>query len=122
VLLEETRRGALTHTSLNLGDRRVMAMSAPRVDSRLVAAVELLDDPTVRIAETNRRLGVVAGALGLPRPSYEEVRRLVHEYRRLGPRPGAGAVLLDVAFRVRPPTALGDYFVGTLPPEAPRRR
>ena len=99
-----------------------MAMSAPRVDSRLVAAVELLDDPTVRIAETNRRLGVVAEALGLPRPSYEEVRRIVYEFRRLGPQPGAGAVLIDIAFRVRPPTAFGDYLAGTLPPEPPRRR
>jgi hypothetical protein len=99
-----------------------MTMSAPRVDSRLVAAVELLDDPTVRIAETNRRLGVVADALGLPRPSYEEVRRIVHEYRRLGPRPGAGAVLLEIAFRLRPPTAFGDYLVGTLPSEPPTRR
>jgi hypothetical protein len=99
-----------------------MAPFAPRIDSRLVAAIERLDDTTVRIAETNRRLGELADTLGLTRPSYEQVRTIVHDFRRLGPRPGAGQVLLDIAFRVRPPTAFGDYLVDTLPPEPPRRR
>jgi hypothetical protein len=93
--------------------------SAPRIDPRLVAAIERLDDVTVRIAEMNRRLGEVADALGLPRPSYEQVRTITHELRRLGPRPGPGQLLLDIAFRVRPPTALGDYLAGTLPSEPP---
>jgi hypothetical protein len=99
-----------------------VAASAPRIDSRLVAAIERLDDEAVRIAETNRRVGEVADALDLPRPSYEQVRTIVHEFRRLGRRPGIGHVLLEIAFRARPPTALGDYLVGTLPPELPRRR
>jgi hypothetical protein len=99
-----------------------MAASAPRIDSRLVAAVELLDEPTVCIAETNRRVGEVAAALELPKPSYEQVRTIVHRARRLGKHPGAGRVLLEIAFRARPPTAFGDYLVGTLPPEPPRRR
>jgi hypothetical protein len=99
-----------------------MAASAPTIDSRLVAAIEVLDDPGVRIAETNRRLGEIADSLGLPRPSYEQVRTIVHRARRLGPQPGAGQVLLEIAFRVRPPTAFGDYLAGTLPPEPPRRR
>jgi hypothetical protein len=99
-----------------------VTVSAPRIDSRLVAAIECLDDASVRIAETNRRVGEVAEALGLARPSYEQVRKIVHEIRHLGPRVGPGQVLLDIAFRVRPPTAFGDYLVGTLPPEAGRRR
>jgi hypothetical protein len=33
--------------------------------------------------------------------------------------PSAGAVLLDIAFRVRPPIALLDYLAGTLPPRPP---
>ena len=99
-----------------------MTPSAPRIDPRLVAAIERLDDVTVRIAETNRRLGEFADALGLPRPSYEQVRTIVHEFRRLGPRPGPGQVLLDIAFRVRSPTTFGDYLTGTLPAETPRRR
>jgi hypothetical protein len=99
-----------------------VTVSAPRIDSRLVAAIECLDDASVRIAETNRRVGEVAEALGLARPSYEQVRKIVHETRRMGPRVGPGQVLLDIAFRVRPPTAFGDFLAGTLPPEPPRRR
>lgn len=61
------------------------------------------------IAETNRRVGALARSLGLVRPSYEQVRTLVHDARRRGRRPSAGDVLLDVAFRVRPPEALVEY-------------
>jgi hypothetical protein len=89
---------------------------APRIDSRLVAAAERLDEATTPIAETNRRVGAVAAELGLARPSYEQVRRIVVRARRLGRQPSAGDVLLDIAFRVRPPEALLDYLVGTLPP------
>jgi len=89
---------------------------APRIDARLVAALERLDDRDVPIAETNRRLGAIARALGAVRPSYEQVRRLVHIARRRGRRPSAGAILLDVAFRARPPTALLDFLADTLPP------
>jgi hypothetical protein len=96
--------------------------SAPRTDVRLVAAIERLDDETVRIAETNRRVGLVAEALGLPRPSYEQVRRIVHEARRRGRLPSTGDVLLDIAFRTRPPSALGEHLAGVLPPEPPTRR
>jgi hypothetical protein len=96
--------------------------SAPRTDVRLVAAIERLDDETVRIAETNRRVGLVAEALGLPRPSYEQVRRIVHEARRRGRLPSTGDVLLDIAFRTRPPSALGEHLAGVLPPEPPKRR
>jgi hypothetical protein len=99
-----------------------MLPSAPRVDVRLVAAAERLDDPAVRIAETNRRVGLVAEALGLTRPSYEQVRRIVHEARRRGRRPTTGDVLLDIAFRTRPPSAFGEHLAGVLPPERPRRR
>jgi hypothetical protein len=99
-----------------------MTSCAPRTDVRLIAAIERLDDPLVRIAETNRKVGLVAEALGLARPSYEQVRRIVHEARRRGWRPTTGDVLLDIAFRVRPPTALGEHLAGVLSPEPPRRR
>ncbi|HXV95894.1 MAG TPA: hypothetical protein VD695_05045 [Gaiellaceae bacterium] len=98
-----------------------MTSSAPRTDVRLIAAIERLDDPVVRIAETNRRVGLVAEALGLPRPSYEQVRRIVHAARRRGRLPTTGDVLLDIAFRTRPPTAFGDHLAGVLPP-GPRSR
>jgi hypothetical protein len=50
---------------------------APRYDLRLVEAIAALDDPRQPIAETCRRVGVVADRLRLPRPSYVHVRRYV---------------------------------------------
>jgi hypothetical protein len=90
---------------------------APRIDARLVAAAERLDSQTSPIAETNRRVGAVAAELGLVRPSYEQVRSVVKRARRLGRHPSAGDVLLDIAFRARPPAALLDHLTGTLPPD-----
>jgi hypothetical protein len=51
--------------------------SAPRYDPRLLEALGRLDDRNVPIAEVARRVGSVAAALGLPRPSYVHLRRLV---------------------------------------------
>ncbi len=64
------------------------------------------------MAETNRRIGFLARDLGLPKPSYQQVRLLVKEYRRGRLQPTAGRVLLDIAFRARPPEALLDYLAG----------
>jgi hypothetical protein len=91
-----------------------MLSFAPRIDSRLVAAAERLDGPTTPIAETNRRVGLVAGELGLIRPSYE--RMIVNRSRRHGRQSTAGDVLVEIAFRSRPPSAILDHLVGILPP------
>jgi hypothetical protein len=80
--------------------------AAPRIGPTLLAGLERLDDETVPIAEVNRRLGRLAGHLGLPRPSYEQVRVLVHEHRERGLAPTAGQVLLEVFLRTRPPLDL----------------
>jgi hypothetical protein len=92
---------------------------APRTDSRLIAALARLDDRDRPIAETSRRLGEVAAHLGLPQPSYEQVRRLVHELRtgRAEAKVTVGQVLLDIALRARPPVALVEVLSGTLPPK-----
>jgi hypothetical protein len=89
-----------------------MTAAAPRIDSRLVASVAWLDDRREPMAETNRRIGFLARDLGLPKPSYQQVRLLVKEYRRGRLQPTAGRVLLDIAFRARPPEALLDYLAG----------
>jgi hypothetical protein len=73
----------------------------PRVDERLVAALARLDDPTLPIAETNRRLGVVAEGLGLIRPSYQQVRVIVHELRSRRRSPRLGDTLLEIAYGMR---------------------
>ena len=80
-----------------------MVVIAPRIDSRLVAALVRIDDPRRPIAETNRRLGRVAAELGLAKPSYEQVRVIVHAIRRGKQEPAIGSLLLDLAFRTRSP-------------------
>lgn len=56
--------------------------------------------------------------MGLYRPSYEQVRVLVHTARRLR-RQGRGpvsTVALEVAFRVKPPDAILLHFLAPAPP------
>ena len=71
-----------------------------------MAAIERLDDDSLPIAEVNRRVGALASQLGFVRPSYEQIRVLVHEHREQGFAPTAGQILLDVALKTRPPHAL----------------
>ena len=47
-----------------------MTRSAARVDSRLVAALARIDDPALPMAETCRRIGLVADELAVPRPQH----------------------------------------------------
>jgi hypothetical protein len=81
---------------------------APRIPRRLLDEIDRQSRRTVPIAEMNRCVGRKAARIGLPRPSYEQVRVLVHTARRLrrqsGPR--VSTVAVDVSFRVRPPVAL----------------
>jgi hypothetical protein len=96
---------------------------APRISHQLLDAVVRLDDASVPIAETHRRVAAEATRLGLPRPSYQRIRELVHESRRLRRRrgPTATSVLLDVALRARPADALLDHMSGVGVPKIARR-
>jgi hypothetical protein len=91
-----------------------MPMFAPRISFRLLQTLDRVDDPTLPIAEINRRLGAEAWRLGLPRPSYQRIRVLVHQLRRIRLRkgPSTGEILFDIALRARPPTALVDHLSG----------
>lgn len=91
--------------------------AAPRIDSRLLAALTRLDDGTRPIADAHRSLGLVADWLGLARPSYEQVRVLVNAHRRRPLQPGVGETLLEIAMRAKPPGALLDVLSGTAPPK-----
>jgi hypothetical protein len=67
-----------------------MVRSGPRIDERLVAAIERFDDGAMPIAEVCRRVGNEAESAGLTRPSYEGIRQLVYlsramRQRRRGP-------------------------------------
>ena len=102
-----------------LDARRVPRLAfAPRLTPRLHAELARLDHPDVPIADIYRRLTAYARTQGLFRPSYEHVRRLVHLLRRLrhlaGRRSGA-RVLFEVAYNLRPPTALIDHLLDTGP-------
>jgi hypothetical protein len=93
---------------------------APRISPRLINALVRFDDRSIAIAETNRRVGEEAARLGLPRPSYERIRELVHEARRIRRGPTTSSVLLDVAFRARPPDAVLDHVSGVGAPNLRR--
>jgi hypothetical protein len=76
-------------------------------------ALEAVDDPGEPIAECRRRIGEVARELGLPRPSYERVRQLVHAHRLSRSKPDHIDAVLDLAFNTRPPEeVLADLLAG----------
>jgi hypothetical protein len=76
--------------------------SAPRIDPRLLAAIGDLDRRDRPIAETNRRVGLVASQLGLPKPSYEQVRTVVHASRNGRRYYGLVDAYIDLTFRTAP--------------------
>jgi hypothetical protein len=81
-----------------------MVRAAPRIDRRLLDALERLDDGTAPIAEVCRRLGAEADASGLTQPSYESVRELVHVLRELRSRklgPSALRILWEAGAGIR---------------------
>jgi hypothetical protein len=94
----------------------------PRIAPVLVEKLVALDDRRLPIAEVNRRLGEEAGRLGLHRPSYQRVRELVHEIRRLQREgePTTGSVLIDIMFRARPPDAFLEHISGVGVPRLPQ--
>jgi hypothetical protein len=96
-----------------------MTTSAARVGRKLRTELDRIDDGSLSIAEVNRRLGAAAERLGTTRPSYECVRRLVHERRRTNPGPTTLEVLTDASTRARPPGALLDHAAGIALPRLP---
>jgi hypothetical protein len=89
-----------------------VARCAPRLDSRLIAATGRIDKSSTSIAETYRRVALVAENLGLPRPSYESIRRIAHLIRARRRDPGIGEVLLDIDLRRRHSQELVDALAG----------
>jgi hypothetical protein len=87
----------------------------------VLEALVRLDDRTVPIAETYRRIAAEAERHGYTRPSYQRIRMLVHESRRVRRGPTTTSVLLDVMARVRPPEALIDHAAGIPLPDISRR-
>jgi hypothetical protein len=92
---------------------------APRISPRLLRILNRIDDPRLTFAELNRRLGAEAERLGLPRPSYQRVRELLHQLRWLRRQPTTAGVLWEVVMRVRPPEAFLDHISGVGVPRLP---
>jgi hypothetical protein len=78
---------------------------APRLPQRLLDEIERQAKRRGPIAEINRRVGAAAWRMGLPRPSYEQVRVLVHVARRLRrAKPmGVATAQLKFAYHELPP-------------------
>jgi hypothetical protein len=95
---------------------------AARIPDRLYRRLAKLDDQSVPIAETYRRVAVEAERLGLTRPSYERIRVLVHQSRRWrrAQGPTTSSVVVDVAFQLRPAGAILDQLAGTAVRTFPR--
>ena len=66
-----------TVSSRRVGHGTTVTSISPRYDLRLLEALRRLDDGKLPMAEVCRRLGAVADELGLMRPSYVHVRRLI---------------------------------------------
>lgn len=87
-----------------------MLAFAPTIPQRLLDEIERQSRRREPIAEINRRVGVAAARMSLHRPSYEQVRTLVHAARRLrraGPA-SVSTVAVQFAFRSIPPRAVVD--------------
>lgn len=69
-----------------------MCTSAPRIPQRLLVAIDRLDHGGRPIADVIRRVGAEAENMGIPRPSYERVRQLVHASRALRRRRGPSMI------------------------------
>lgn len=98
-----------------------MLSFAPRIPVRLLDEIERQSRGSVPIAEMNRCVGRAAARMELYRPSYEQVRVLVHAARRLrqsGPEP-VSTIAAQVAFRVKPPEAI---LLRLFAPPGPRLR
>lgn len=108
-----------------LDARRVPRLTfAPRLDPRLHRELGRLDDSRVPIAETYRRVAAYARRHQIFRPSYEHVRRLVHDLRRVRLARGASRrstaqLLFEVAYAVRPPAALIEHALEIGPTRPP---
>jgi hypothetical protein len=84
-----------------------MYAAGPRLDRRFLEDIVRLDDPTVSIAETYRRLRALAEQIGVPRPSYERVRIELRAAReRAQERGRARELALELAFNTRPADAV----------------
>jgi hypothetical protein len=74
-----------------------MVAAAPRMDPRLRRLACRLGRRRLATADVHRAVGGYASRIGVPRPSYEQVRLLVNEARiQYAARRVAAELILDV--------------------------
>jgi hypothetical protein len=100
---------------------------APRYDERILDAIRTLDDRDQPMAEICRRIGDVAGVLGLPRPSYVHLRRLLLTHRQLeddqrARREELREIAADVVAKLVTGRFVHAFDVAERVDQAPRRR
>jgi hypothetical protein len=87
---------------------------APRYDPRIVALVQELDDRRESMAETCRRVCAAAEVVGITRPSYVHLSRLIRELRELSEAERARRKVIRQAWG----WAAGELMVGRVPDPA----
>jgi hypothetical protein len=98
-----------------------MVASAVRTDVRVVRFIRRLEPRSASIAAVVRATGSFCEKSDLTRPSYEQIRLLVHEARdRRERRQAAARLVLEVDLRARPVSDLS-YLLDD-PRRAPRPR
>jgi hypothetical protein len=76
----------------------------------LIKAIAASDRRKRSIADTHRHVGALAAEIGLTRPSYEQVRTIVH-LLRTDPRDSRAAeIIIGVALGTRPAQAMSDLW------------
>jgi hypothetical protein len=109
-----------------LSDDVGVVRAAPLIDPRLLRLARRLDRNPRPIAAIVRDVGAYAERIGIPRPSYEQLRVHVHEARaRREEQRRARELLLDVELGVRSPRDLLPLFERVLmagPPLRERER
>jgi hypothetical protein len=98
-----------------------MVVSSVRTDARVVRFIRRFEPRSASIAAVVRATGSFCEKSGLTRPSYEQVRLLVHDARdRRERRKAAAKLVLEVDLRARPLSDL-NYLLDD-PRRAPRPR
>ena len=92
--------------------------AAPRIDERLIRAIERAP-AKASAAEVTRAVGDIAWSLGLPRPSYEQVRVIVRESQWETERVSDWSVLYDIMIGTRPAYDLVNRWAGVPLPNRP---
>ena len=97
-----------------------MVPLAPRYKPQIYELVRKLDERSEPIAEVSRRVGATAVEIGLIRPSYSHLRRVIHSEREYSD--AIRAVIEDVAYRAVAGLRIDAYQVADRVQEARDRR